>query len=88
MLEFRINFKKFSRNFLENCCSSSQVLIIKGGAKKGSDGFPGDSCPQDKKMDVWEYTILVLFEKALVPSLTIPSISTDSEYVLLLFHSS
>lgn len=52
MLELRINFKKFSRNFLENCCSSSQVLIIKGGAKKGSDGFPGDSCPQDKKMDV------------------------------------
>lgn len=52
--------------------------------------------PVHKKMDVWKYTIIVLFEKALVPSLAVPSISTDrersissnSEYVLLLFDSS
>lgn len=44
MQEFRINFKNYY--FLENCYSSSQVLRTKGGAKKGNDGFPGDSCPQ------------------------------------------
>lgn len=52
--------------------------------------------PVHKKMDVWKYTILVLFGKALVPSVAIPSISTDreisissnSEYILLVFDSS
>lgn len=44
MLEFRINFK--NNYSLENYCSSSQVLRIKGGAKKGNDGFPGYFCLQ------------------------------------------
>lgn len=52
--------------------------------------------PVHKKIDVWKYTKLLLFEKALDPSLAIPSISTgressislNSEYILLLFDPS
>lgn len=48
------------------------------------------------KIDFWKYTMLVLFEKVLVPSLDISSISSNkeittslnSEYILLLFDPS